>query len=644
MPASEPSTASPAVPPPEPLGIPVSNPWFYPLAASFVLAALFGTRLVNDSDLGFHLRAGQWILQNHRFPSQDAFTYTSSGKDYVDMEWLYQAAVFLIFSLGGYALLSLAHTALALLALAILWARLRESRAPAWVLVTLLATAVLASEPRFRVRPEVLTWVFLSLELWILESRWSRRRDLLFLLPPLQLLWVNTEGIFFLGPVVAAFYLLSGFLHARKMDPKLLRYGALAAVLCLANPYFLRGALFPLDFLSTLGSSDLFGRTVQEFQPPWAFHPAPWAPAPFYLWVYKGFCFLLLGLMLATARERKTHEWLLALFFFSLSALAVRNIPLFLIACAPLAAAGLRDLKGTRLRDFGNAFLSKGLVAASLCLFLMGFSARVVTNAHYVSNRLTDRFGLGLDAQARPVRACRFLVENHLDGRILNDLDNGDWLDWLAPQKTFIDGRLELMGEDLRNLYVQSQVPGGMVTLLGLYQPDILFFNPRVVPQWAVDLRGMPNWRLVYLDPSSAIYLRKGYGDSVPALDFGKLLADNGVDPSVFSQAPALLALAPPSAWDAYAAGFFRPAQDANGLLNLGMFSSYAGNPHASEAFFLEAIRRTQGRYPDVYYDLGLLYASTGRANEAALCMRRVLRERPNDPLARQIAGLPPQP
>jgi len=75
-------------------------------------------------------------------------------------------------------------------------------------------------------------------------------------------------------------------------------------------------------------------------------------------------------------------------------------------------------------------------------------------------------------------------------------------------------------------------------------------------------------------------------------------------------------------------------------LLNLGIFSSYVGNSRASELFFLEAIRQTHGRYPDFYYDLGLLYANTNRREEAILCMERVLREKPQDPIARQILGL----
>ena len=103
-------------------------------------------------------------------------------------------------------------------------------------------------------------------------------------------------------------------------------------------------------------------------------------------------------------------------------------------------------------------------------------------------------------------------------------------------------------------------------------------------------------------------------------------------------QAPA------PPAWRRGLEGFIRPSDYPADLMNLGIFCGYNGNTAAAEMFFLEAIRRTGGKYDDFYYNLGLLYAYGGRRSEAALCMQRVLAEKPDDPMARQILGLPSNP
>lgn len=334
----------------------------------------------------------------------------------------------------------------------------------------------------------------------------------------------------------------------------------------------------------------------------------------------------------------------MALFFFALSFSAVRNIPLFLLVCAPLGATCGAQILKPLLQKYPIPSLYKSCVAFAFALCLLGFSARVVTNAHYISSRLSDRFGLGLDRENQPVRACEFLLENHLDGKIINDLDSGDWLDWRGPQKTFIDGRLDVMGPDFFSQYSRSQLPGGVTILAAQYKPDIFFFDPLQMPQWVTDLRQMADWRLVYLDSDTAIYLRKGYADQVPSLDYEKWFLENGLSQSILSQAPRLLELTQPSAWRLWVDDFFHPCHYPNDLMNLGIFCGYTGNMAASEICFLEAIRQTGGRYYDFYYNLGLLYNYVGKTSEAALCMGRVLRERPGDPMARQILGLSPIP
>ena len=586
--------------------------------------------------MGFQLRTGQWILQNHQFPTRDTYTYTVAGHEYLDMEGLYQVSLYLLYRFGGYTLIALFHIGLALIAFFIVWLRLRQTLAPFWICVLLFATAVLASETRIRVRPEVLTWVLLSLTLWILELRLAGKKDFLFLLPAIQWIWVNTEFLFFLGWSVMGFYALSGFFPSAKADKKLLKYSALAVASCLMNPHLIRGFLFPFTFLTTLGSSEILKLLEQEFQPPWSIHDSYGMPAP-YLLAYKTFSLFLLTLLAATFRRRKIHEWLLAALFFGLSINAVRNIPLFMIACVPLAALCWKDSKWIWLQKFQDRFIAKPFFAWALALFLFGFSLRVVTNAHYVSNRLSDRFGLGLDIGTLPVRACEFLNQNHLDGRIINTLDAGDWLDWKWPQKTFIDGK-NVFGDVLFfKEYSAALAEGGLEPLIEKYQPDIIFFNPLYALQWMIYLSQGHNWRLVYMDECTAVFLRKGYEDQIASLDYDRLLSERGLSKSIGSQTSSLLSILPPSNPSSLLEDFYKPSAYSNELLNLGIFATYAGHPEAAETCLLEGIQRTQGRYFDYYYNLGCLYYYGRRYSEALTCMRRVLMDQPQNPIALQI-------
>ncbi len=623
---------------------PYLTPWLLPLLGSFLLLILFGTHRLNDSDVGFHLRTGQWILQNHRFPNIDTYTYTVAGHEYLDMESLYQVSLYLLYRLGGYECLSLSHILLAIAAFFLVWIRLREKSTPFGLCVLLFAAAVLASETRIRVRPEVLSWVLLGLTLLILEWRTTAKKDLLFLLPLIQWIWVNTEGLFFIGWAVMGFYALSGLSPSSKTDRKLLKYFFLSLALCLMNPHFIRGFLFPFSFLGTLGSSEIYKFMAKEFQPPWSIHdPSSWVPA-LYLFAYKTFSLFLLALLAATFRRRKIREWLLVVFFFGLSVVAVRNIPLFMISSVPLATVCWTDLEWPWLQKLQDRFIALPFTAWVLALFLLGFGLRVLTNAHYVSDRLSDRFGLGLDQETLPVRACQFLAQNHLDGRIINTLDAGDWLDWQGPQKTFMDGRLDVMGGEFLGEYSASLGEAGPQALIEKYKPDIFFFNPLYAMQWIVYLNQSPDWRLVYLDECTALYLRKSYMDQITGLDYDRLLAERGLSKTIISQAPSLLSATPASDLSCFGRDFYEPSTYSNGLLNLGIFTTYTGHPEVAETCLLEGIQRTQGRYYDYYYNLGCLYYYGKRYNEALTCMRRVLRDRPQNPVALQmVQSLSPQ-
>lgn len=606
------------------------SPWFISLLACFLLSLLFGAHFINDTDLGFHLKGGQWILDHHQFPSNDTFTYTISGQPFLDIHWFYQVCLYLFFQTGGYGLVEIFHILLITAALFFVVKRLRLVGAAWWLCTLLLLTTLLACEIRFRARPEIASWFFLSLTLWVLDIRVQKGRDLLFLLPLIQLFWVNMEGLFVLGWAAMGIYILSGWIHSRRLDKKLLRYSLFAAASALLNPYFFKGLLFPLTNWATM-TNPLMRNTIKELQSPWFATPTLFSSPTLYLLLYKVFSVALLILILVTFRKRRIHEILLFLVFFVLSASAFRNIPLFMIACLPLAAASWRDLEWPGFKKFEEKFISGPAAAWSTTLFILGLSLRVLTGAFYISDRRTEQFGLGLDRHTLPVDACEFLEKHHLDGKLLNQLDDGGWLDWKGPQKVFIDCRLDPYGE-----YMSSMEPGGLTALAEKYRVDILFFSD-LNAQWISQLQNQAVWRQVYLDESTVIYLRTGYADQVPELNYDVLTREQGLSPTLLSEIPVLLRETRAS--ETFIDGFFRAPAFPNGLQNMGIFCGTGGRPDKAELFFGEAIRRTQGRYYDFYFNLGLVYEYTGRHGDAVLCMRRVLRDRPQDPIASQIGG-----
>ena len=79
-----------------------SSVWTIPFLTLLGLIIVFALRLINNADIGFHLKGGQWILQNFAVPHKDVFTYTVNTHDYIDMQWLYQVIMYLVQSVSGY--------------------------------------------------------------------------------------------------------------------------------------------------------------------------------------------------------------------------------------------------------------------------------------------------------------------------------------------------------------------------------------------------------------------------------------------------------------------------------------------------------------------------------------------------------------
>jgi tetratricopeptide (TPR) repeat protein len=236
------------------------------------LAFLLGAFPLKDVDYYWHLRTGDLIRQTGRVPTTDIFTYTAApNTPWIDLHWIYQVAISWGFEHAGVVGLNLAKCALTCLALALL-VTARRGDWPIWVMLLAWMPALMVLSGRMYIRPETLTLVYLSMFLAVI-FRWDRIPRLAYALPLIQVAWVNSHGLFVLGPIILTFGLFDG----------LLRHGALTAerrswwrtiglasggtiLACLINPYFLTGALYPLALAGTM-RNPVFSRSIAELMP-----------------------------------------------------------------------------------------------------------------------------------------------------------------------------------------------------------------------------------------------------------------------------------------------------------------------------------------------------------------------------------------
>lgn len=245
------------------------------------LAFLLGCQELFDSDVWWHLRAGRWIVEHRAVPRVDPFTFGSAGRPWVDLHWLFQLALFQAHRAAGVAGVILLAAGVVTAAFTAGFA-LRDRDWAAWVVAAAWLPGLLLASTRFDPRPEIATLLGLAVTFGVLV-RARCQPAWLWLLVPLQLLWINAHGLFVLGPWMMGLFLLERAVMPAGQPSwrSLLPPCVAAAAVCLVNPYGVRGVLFPLELFPKLTQAGgLYKEYIAEFMSPRMMAASYWSQVP----------------------------------------------------------------------------------------------------------------------------------------------------------------------------------------------------------------------------------------------------------------------------------------------------------------------------------------------------------------------------
>ncbi len=192
-------------------------------------------------------------------PRTDTLSFTVPDHAWTNLQWLFDLFIFSLYRAGGPHLLVAAGAAIYTLGVALLVRNLRCFVGP--IPATLLVLWGLAiAQGRFVIRPEMLSFLYLQLILWIYLTATPDRARRLWLLPVVMLLWVNTHALFAIGIFVIGCHMAASVASRLPFLPGLWRdaaarlpmrttllSGGLAILAILVNPYGIDGALSPSE-------------------------------------------------------------------------------------------------------------------------------------------------------------------------------------------------------------------------------------------------------------------------------------------------------------------------------------------------------------------------------------------------------------
>lgn len=453
---------------------------------------------VSETDVWWHIRTGEWIMQHHQLPHTDPFSYTGMGKPWIAYSWPFEIAIYEI--VKYWDLLGIVATATLLwmgMTLAAFWL-IRRFQPPFWISAALALIGSIVVPRVTSARPGPLTVIFFCLVLGLLidaHRQGSVRR--LWLVPVLVWMWANVHvqfvyglfviGLFCIVPLFDRVLSLVGvpvdrqtrYLPAKWMWATL----AFSIALTFANPY---------------------GAGVYRVL--WEFIQQP----KLYQFIRE---------TRAMAFDLKVHFVVLAVCLAAAVALGrIRSLkPLWAVMFLWAAFSGFHAERDMWLTT-----------VISLCI-LAQYAAEVEPNAAPVQRRVwlaalacvllffIARFKTApsnpqlqsLVASELPLGAVAYIHVHHLQGPIFNNFDWGGFLIYALPDMPVaIDGRTNVHGQAEIARSLQTWNAWGMD-----WEDDPLLMRANLVicpPDFALTyaLRLDPHFRIVFTDNRVVLYQR----------------------------------------------------------------------------------------------------------------------------------------
>jgi hypothetical protein len=478
------------------------------ILAVFAMSA----RISVDTDTWWHLRAGQWMVENRAMPQTDPFSHTRYGEPWQYPGWLVEAPMYWIYQVFGPGGLNLWTATMVTLAFVFVWHTLVGGpflRA----FVVVLAAAV--SGVFWAARPYLVTFLLAAVYLWALEAyRWRSSAGAwkrLWGLPLLMVLWVNSHGGFVVGFLIWSIYTFSdlldmlwrrtllstvrgacGNLGSALREPRVVLWlvGPLMLLAVCINPYGAAMLGYPVKTVS-IGA---LGEFIQEWQSPnfHQFHVQPFA------WLLL----LTFGVVGASRQRLALTDFLLVAGFAFMGLMAGRNIALFALAAPPaLTRHAAALLEAWRPRSPAALHKKSWLNIVLLALVFCAVLAKISLVLPRAANEAFFR-------ETLPVQAVAYLQAEAPPGQMFNSYNWGGYLLWALPEyPVFVDGRTDLYDDAVIGEWVQvMRAADGWQDVLDEYGVNLILVEAGSTLDRVLERE--LGWLNRYRDDQAVIYVR----------------------------------------------------------------------------------------------------------------------------------------
>ncbi|MDM8542404.1 hypothetical protein QUF90_15115 [Desulfococcaceae bacterium HSG9] len=465
----------------------------------FSSTVYFFSLMQADPDLWGHIKFGEDLWAAGKLVRFDPYSFTAYNHPWNNHEWLAELFFYFAYFWQGDAGLLFGKLFVGL-CIAVCLSKIchiRQYHPLVYAVGMILAIFVIS--PGFMIRPQIFSFLFFTFFLYILHIYYKLKKNYLFLLPFIMVMWVNLHGGFLMGWALLILAVSSetiiGWVSQRKNPQNKLLWmwtGVTSLAVCI-NPYGYKLLVFLFQSLTV-------NRDITEWR------PIVWDDLSFLRFKIMACLFIITLCM----NIKKSSGWevcaILMILFASLR--HQRHTPFFAIICAPYLIHHLSETFQSFQKIVKLPHLTKSVFN---CLTIFIGLLAIYQFYSTVSLYAQTKCRIIVSPKEYPVSAVRFLNLNNIQGNIILPFTWGEYAIWkLYPDcRVSIDGRFRTVYDEsvIQAHFIHPDDISRLQELINQYPADI--FLARQSSFWNTFIKENKNWIYVYSDKVAVIFLHK---------------------------------------------------------------------------------------------------------------------------------------
>jgi hypothetical protein len=472
------------------------------LIALYSIPAIIVVRPVDNPDIWWHLRTGQWIVEHGTVPATDPFSSFGEDKPWIAYGWLFELLIYGLYERFGLYGIILYRNAMTFAVAASVHCFVLKREPRFLVATSLTGLALMAFASLMNERPWLFTLLFFTLRLdLVLDLRAGRAGRSIWVLSILYALWANLHiqfiyGLFILGLACAAPWVDRLFSHRRAgvyADTadlcdwwRLVALTGACVTATLLNFYHVRLYAVVAEYATQPVAFNLISEhRAMEFR----------GPADWVVLAFAGWAVFTLG----QRRRLSVFEPLLLASSVYFCFHTQRDLWfVVLVALAILLTEGC--LPGLPMDRIAVTPLRSLAICCGVVFVLVAIGWARDLSPRRLAQAIEAKF---------PAKAASFVETRGLTGALYNDLDWGGYLIWRLPKlPVAMDGRTNLHGDKrLLRSYKTRAGERGWESDPELENSRLVISNSRS-PLSSL-LRRDPRFELVYEDTVALVFVAR---------------------------------------------------------------------------------------------------------------------------------------